>query len=215
MATMNYFRYDAWVKAANGPAIAGAQVYVLGQPSNLPNTPTPQVQVYEDVNGLVPLTQPVVSDGFGHVGFYVSEAGAPFTLAVYFNGILQNYYPDQFPMGLSANGGGGGGSSPESTYATSTSGLITFGVGINVLVLATAGTFGITLDLPDATTCNGQIIRIAQVDLGAGGINVVAVVGQTILSSSYGTSTNYGITNQGQCVSFEAAGGNWIVVATA
>ena len=99
---MSLFRYDAWVKAANGPSVAGSQVYVLGQPANLLGNPSPLLQVYADVNGLLPLVQPLISDGFGHVDFYVS--GGPFTVGVYFNGILQNSYADQYPMGLGSSG---------------------------------------------------------------------------------------------------------------
>ena len=100
--TMSLFRYDAWIKAANGPSVAGSQVYVLGQPANTLGTPSPQLQVYADVNGLLPLVQPLISDGYGHVDFYIS--GGPFTIGVYFNGILQNSYADQYPMGLGSSG---------------------------------------------------------------------------------------------------------------
>jgi hypothetical protein len=95
------FRYDAWVKAANGPAVAGAQVYVLGQPANLNSSPSPLLSVFADVNGLLPLSQPLVTDGFGHVDFYIS--GGPFTVGSYFNGVLQNSYADQYPMGASVS----------------------------------------------------------------------------------------------------------------
>ena len=56
----NYFRMDGWVKSAQGPAIPGAQIYVCTQPANtvaLP--PSPLANIFADVNGLVPITQPI------------------------------------------------------------------------------------------------------------------------------------------------------------
>lgn len=143
----SYFRSDVWVKAANGGAIPGCQVYVLSQPANLPrtNTPTapnPQIQVYADVNGLVPLSQPIFTDGFGHVDFYLS--GGPYTLAVYLGGTLQNSYADQYPMG-----GGGGGTPGLTTQNHSWNAGMTYGIGCHPIVAA-AGFEGITSGFPFA-----------------------------------------------------------------
>lgn len=92
---------DLFVKSAIGPAVAGAQVFVLTQPSpNVPTgltaaipTPTPLQQVYSDPNGLVPVTQPIITDGFGHANYYLLPG--TYTVAVYLNGRLQQVYPDQ------------------------------------------------------------------------------------------------------------------------
>jgi hypothetical protein len=295
----NFFRTDAWVKAANGPAIAGAQVFVVGQPANVPSSltpsnPSPLLQVYADVNGLLPLTQPVIADGFGHVSFYV--ATGPFTLAVYFNGILQNYYPDQFPMGqgsgggssisletngvpnvvqdllnlvagsgtslsadsngdviisstgsspsillktngtanvvqtllnlvagsnitLSSDSGGdvtisssGSGLSPDYVQNISTSVALGFGGATNAMVKASAGGSGISPTLPNATTCTGQKVTVIQIDSGIGGVNITAILGQTIGCFS---ATTYMLTNQEQCVVLESDGFNWMIVGEA
>lgn len=103
----NYFRMDGWVKAATGAAIPGAQIYVCTQPANavvLP--PSPLANIFSDVNGLVPITQPILTDGFGHYDFY-AQAGA-YTIVVGYAGIVQQVYPDQSVGGFSGSSGGGG-----------------------------------------------------------------------------------------------------------
>jgi len=104
MAT--FLRSDGWVKSVLGQAIAGAQVYVCSQPSTTSTIPpSPLAIIYADVNGLVPLAQPISTDGFGHYDFYI--AGIVYTVVVVNGGIIQQVYPDQAPMNV---GGGGGGS---------------------------------------------------------------------------------------------------------
>lgn len=101
---MSFFRYDGWVRNTLGSALAGAQIYAVQQPANtavLP--PTPLASVYSDVNGLVPITQPISTDGFGHFSFYI--ASGTFTLVIVNQGIVQAVYPDQAPMGTSGGGG--------------------------------------------------------------------------------------------------------------
>jgi hypothetical protein len=62
-----------------GNAISGAGVYVCSQPSTQGHfddatgaviPPTPQVQLYKDPAGTMPLAQPVQTDGYGHAWFY-------------------------------------------------------------------------------------------------------------------------------------------------
>lgn len=104
----NYFRMDGWVKSAQGPAIPGAQIYVCTQPANtvaLP--PSPLANIFADVNGLVPITQPIPTDGFGHYDFYAQAA--VYTIVVGLGGIVQELYPDQSLGGASGTSGGGGG----------------------------------------------------------------------------------------------------------
>src|ERR1700691_6537690 len=104
---INYFRSDGWVKSAQGPAVPGAQIYFCFQPANIAGLPpSPLANVFSDPNGLVPLTQPIITDGFGHYDFYV-QAGV-YTLVVGLGGIIQNVYPDQSIGGASASSGGGG-----------------------------------------------------------------------------------------------------------
>jgi hypothetical protein len=127
-----FFRYDSWTKTAQGPAVPGAQIFVLGQPANLPGSlvpvpPSPTLQVYGDVNGLSALQQPLIADGFGHVSFYLPTDTA-FTLAVYLGGMLQNSYADQFPMGAGASGSVPG-SGNSGLYATASTDLTTAPAG--------------------------------------------------------------------------------------
>ncbi len=100
----NFYRSDGWVKLVQGTAVAGAQIYVLKQPANVvapitpPNTipipfvPNPQVQVYSDA-GFTPVSQPIITDGFGHYDFYTLPG--LYTVAIYFGGRLQQFYIDQ------------------------------------------------------------------------------------------------------------------------
>src|SRR5271157_202185 len=104
MAAPNYYRADGWVKTTLGPAIPGAQVYVLNQPANVlppitpprtipvPFTPNPQALVYADA-GITPIVQPIITDGFGHYSFYTLPG--LYTVAVYYGGKLQQFYIDQ------------------------------------------------------------------------------------------------------------------------
>ena len=109
----NLYRRDGWVKSTLGPAIPGAQIWVCSQPANtdfLP--PVPLVSVFSDPAGLVPVTQPIITDGFGHYDYYV--APGLYTEIVAFGGKVQKVYPDQSlgnvgtagtsPLVLSTNG---------------------------------------------------------------------------------------------------------------
>jgi hypothetical protein len=70
MAT--YYRRDEWVQDALGNAISGAQVYVCSQPATTGSIPpSPLAQLYADSAGVTPLTQPVLTDGYGHAFYYV------------------------------------------------------------------------------------------------------------------------------------------------
>lgn len=89
-----YFRNDGFVKSTLGPAVPGAQIYVATQPANdasLP--PSPLANIYSDPDGLVPITQPILTDGFGHYDFYVLPG--TYTIVVGLSGQIQQIYPDQ------------------------------------------------------------------------------------------------------------------------
>lgn len=91
---MTYFRSDGWVKSVLGQAIAGASIYVCTQPADVAYVPPiPQVQIYSDPAGLSPITQPVISDGFGHYDFYVPYG--TYTVVIVTGGNIQQVYPDQ------------------------------------------------------------------------------------------------------------------------
>lgn len=125
MATPLFFRSDLFIKTALGPAVAGAKVYVCSQPANtvqsmIPGTqnldpawtPSPQQQLYSDTNGIVPLPQPVITDGLGHCYFYVTPG--TYTVVVMNGGRVQQVYADQ-SIGL--------GSGSSSTLTLQTNGV--------------------------------------------------------------------------------------------
>src|ERR1700676_4205831 len=100
MAIPSFWRIDEFVKAANGPALAGAEVFFANQPANTKTyPPTPLTQLYADPFGVTPITQPLIADGFGHVSAYV--AAGTYTEVVAINNINQLVYPDQ-SYGLSS-----------------------------------------------------------------------------------------------------------------
>src|SRR6185295_816080 len=95
---MAYFRSDGWIRSVAGSSVSGAQVYVCSQPadeSTLP--PTPLADIFSDPNGVVPILQPVLTDGFGHYDFYVLPGF--YTIVVAHGGETQQIYPDQ-PIGV-------------------------------------------------------------------------------------------------------------------
>lgn len=100
------FRSDGWVKSAIGPAVPGAQIFVCTQPANVvppvavPNgpitgsfVPSPLASIFADPFGLVPIAQPIITDGFGHYDFYA--APNLYTIVVSNAGTIQQVYPDQ------------------------------------------------------------------------------------------------------------------------
>lgn len=107
MAANVFFRYDTWVKSATGPAVPGAQIYVCTQPSNSSVVPpTPLAATFSDSGGLVPITQPLLTDGFGHADFYALPG--LYTVIVALGGVIQQVYIDQSLGGVGTAGGGGG-----------------------------------------------------------------------------------------------------------
>lgn len=101
---MTIFRSDGWVKSVQGQAIAGAQIFVCTQPADVTFVPPePLATIYSDPAGLLPITQPIFTDGFGHYDFYV--AVGTYTVVVVTGGKIQQVYPDQ-TIGFSSTGGG-------------------------------------------------------------------------------------------------------------
>jgi hypothetical protein len=99
----NYFRTDGWVKSSLGPAIPGAQIFVCTQPANIASVPpSPLAMIFSDPNGLVPITQPIITDGFGHYDFYTTPG--VYTVVVALGGIVQQVYPDQSVGGFGSSG---------------------------------------------------------------------------------------------------------------
>lgn len=76
-------RDDRWVTDAQGRALAGAQVYWCTQPANTANNPpSPLATIYTDLTGDTPITQPVLTDGFGHAWAYMDPT-VLYTIVVY------------------------------------------------------------------------------------------------------------------------------------
>ena len=99
----NYFRTDGWVKSSLGPAIPGAQIYVCTQPANIASVPpSPLAAIFSDPNGLVPISLPIITDGFGHYDFYTTPG--VYTLVVGLGGVVQTVYPDQSVGGFGSGG---------------------------------------------------------------------------------------------------------------
>lgn len=92
MAT--FLRRDDWVTDAMGNALSGTQVYVCSQPATTTSIPpSPLVQLYSDPAGAFPITQPVLTDGYGHAAYYV--APGTYTVVYYSPQILEQVLPDQ------------------------------------------------------------------------------------------------------------------------
>ena len=104
---MAIVRDDRWCADAQGRALAGAQVYWCTQPaSTATNPPSPLATAYADL-ALDPLTQPALTDGFGHADAYLDDS-VLYTVVIWHPLFGENpvVLPDQ-----SLAGGGGGGSS--------------------------------------------------------------------------------------------------------
>lgn len=72
MAT--FYRRDDWVQDAMGNALSGVDVYVCTQPANTGSIPpSPLEQLYADPAGATPITQPVITDGYGHAEYYAAQ----------------------------------------------------------------------------------------------------------------------------------------------
>lgn len=91
---MTVFRRDEFVRSVQGQSVPGSQVFVLTQPANVASyPPTPLASIYSDAAGTIPITQPMITDGFGHCDFYV--AVGTYTIVVANNSIIQQVYTDQ------------------------------------------------------------------------------------------------------------------------
>lgn len=136
----NYFRTDGWVKSTLGPAVPGAQIYVCTQPANIAALPpSPLATIFSDVNGLVPITQPIITDGFGHYDFYA--AAGVYTIVVGLGGVVQQVYTDQSVGGASGTSGAGGGTALvlQVNGTTTTNQLLLNLAGQGSVVTADAG----------------------------------------------------------------------------
>lgn len=97
---MSIVRRDDTIINTLGNAIAGASVYYLTQPTNLPAL-TPLANVYSDTTG-TPESNPQITDAYGHAVAYLNDGQLYTVVYVYPNG-AQVVYPDQF-VGSSSGG---------------------------------------------------------------------------------------------------------------
>lgn len=142
----SYFRYDTWVKTAQGPAVAGAQIYVCGQPANVATAPpSPLSLIYADNAGLVPIIQPILTDGFGHADFYV--LAGTYTVVVAYGAVIQQVYIDQsiaesgtipITIALETNGVPNGNQTLQNLVAGTGITIVDDGVG-DVTITSTGG----------------------------------------------------------------------------
>lgn len=86
-------RFDTWTKSQTGAATPGTQVFICSQPANISTNPTPQVQLFSDPNGLATISQPLVTDGFGHAFCYVAQG--TYTVVIVYGGVVTLVLPDQ------------------------------------------------------------------------------------------------------------------------
>jgi hypothetical protein len=69
-----YYRRDEVVTDSMGNPLSGIEVYLCGQPASTNVTPpVPLIQLYADSAGQKPITQPVVTDGYGRASYYAAQ----------------------------------------------------------------------------------------------------------------------------------------------
>lgn len=72
---MTLARDDRWLADAQGRALAGADVYYCTQPADTSSIPpSPLASVYASSSGGTPVTQPLITDGFGHSVAYLDNS---------------------------------------------------------------------------------------------------------------------------------------------
>ena len=167
MAT--FYRADGWVKSVLGQAIAGASIYICLQPTDAAYVPpVPLAAIFSDPAGLVPILQPIITDGFGHYDYYAAS-GVPYTEVVVNAGKIQQVYQDQIPMGATLGTSGMG-------TVTNTSGVLV----ANQLIFGNGGS-----DVKTGTPFTGDPTMflngtgVFSVPAGGGGGAVSSVFGRT------------------------------------
>src|ERR1700761_6437107 len=168
---MSLARYDLTVQDAQGRALSGADIYFCTQPANTTvYPPTPLATIYADTAG-DPLTQPVITNGFGYADAYLT-IGVLYTVVV--NHPLffaPQVYPDQQA--------GGSGSSVTPVQASTTAGTITGSIPGNTFTLPSTpigsalilAQNGVTLTPGLGYTLSGATITLATALTTGDGLN--------------------------------------------
>jgi hypothetical protein len=149
------------------------------------------VLIYSD-EGLTPITQPVLTDGFGHYDFYVLPG--LYTLAVYYGNALQQVYVDQSIGGIGSAGGTSILLSTDSTPNFDQSALnLIAGVGISL--------FSDNLGNTTITGSGSRIAAITRTIDGGGAVIPTGLKGQISIPTGC-TITGWVITSDqtGSCV---------------
>lgn len=144
---MGIARAEITTQDGLGRALAGAAVYWLLQPATVPvsQPPSPLATVYTDITGDTPLTQPILTDGFGYAYCYLDDT-VLYTLAIYHPlfGTNPLVYPDQAYGG----GAGGGGGTTLTPFAGVPQGTVN---GVNTVFTVVNGATPLTV-LPSQIT---------------------------------------------------------------
>jgi hypothetical protein len=68
-----YLLRDEEVTDPMGQGVSGVSIYLCSQPATTSSIPpSPLAQIYSDPAGKYPITQPVVTDAYGHAEYYTS-----------------------------------------------------------------------------------------------------------------------------------------------
>ena len=116
---MAILRDDRYVQDALGRNLAGAQVWwCVPQPTTTdPLPPTPLATIYTDTTGTTPVTQPVLTDGFGHAIAYLDDSQL-------FTVVIQHPLFGQYPIILRDQSLGSGGGGNLSVFSGTPTGTI-------------------------------------------------------------------------------------------
>jgi hypothetical protein len=99
------YRDDRIVRDPSGRSIPNAQIYWCLQPAvSTTNPPSPLASLFTDSTGVTPLSNPQVTDGFGHAAAYL--ANGIYTVVYVWNGQIQQVFPDQLVGFASPTSGG-------------------------------------------------------------------------------------------------------------
>lgn len=79
------------------------------------------------------------------------------------------------------------------------------------LLYVTGGAGGVTITMPDPTTCAGQPFEVVKADSGAGAVTVSPNSTEKFCALNNLTATSYILLNPGQRAVFTSDGTNWWV----
>jgi hypothetical protein len=194
----NLYRADEFVKTVLGAAIPGAQLFWCTQPANVSSyPPSPLAVAFSDPNGFLPLTFPVLTDGFGHGDVYLN-AGL-YTLVVAFGGVISQIYPDQSIGGVGTNRGAGTALSLQINGVLSSNQLLQNLVGQNSVVVTDAGNG--TVNITGAVFQTNGVANAVQSKQ-----NLIAGTNITLTADGAGGTT---ITGATQGTTFSTSGQGW------